>query len=140
MMAALALFQIAIAASTAERQAVPAGPTDLSYVASRVHLNRQALEGWVPKKGTPTPPIEWPDLVVAPEPRRRIAAMRERAEEELPYDDSVNAYGVPPIPFYGSFRGHRTRSFGHRPSQRQFSGARPPGRMMRGSGHKRPTG
>jgi hypothetical protein len=140
MIAAVALFQIAIAASTGERQAVAAGPTDLSYVASRVHLNLKALEGWVPKKGTPAPPIEWPEIVVAPEPRRRVAAMRERAEEELPYDDSVNAYGVPPIPFYGSFRGHRTRFFGQRPPQRRFSGIRPPGRMTRGGGRRRPIG
>ncbi|HKC25869.1 MAG TPA: hypothetical protein VKF32_14065, partial [Thermoanaerobaculia bacterium] len=135
MIGALALFQIAIAASTAERQAVAAGPTDLSYVASRVHLNLKALEGWVPKKGTPPPPIEWPEIVVAPEPRRRVAE-RERVEEEPPYDPwgSVNAYGAPPIPFYGSGRAHRPRSFGPRPPQRQLSGARPPGRMTRGSG------
>jgi hypothetical protein len=102
MLGALLLFQAAAAMSLSDapRQEVSAGPSDLSEVAGRVHLNRKALEGWVPKKGTAPPPVDW-ESIAPPVPTRRPA--RELApppEPEIP--ETVNGFDQPRPWFYGA--------------------------------------
>lgn len=110
---AVLLFQVAIAVSPAvegPRQPVPAGPAELSEAAARIHLNRKALEGWVPMTGTPAPPPTYPAVSFAPPPQDRWRDDRPAIAEpqvvpDLP--ESVNPVGGPGLWFYGPGRAHR---------------------------------
>ena len=114
MLGTLLLFQTAaaIALSDAPRKDVPAGSADLSEVAARVHLNRKALEGWVPKKGTPPPPVDW-TAIADGIPTPSGPARRElEPPPEPPMPETVNGFDEPrpsfyaPYPVYGRQRVH----------------------------------
>ena len=117
---ALLLFQAAaaISLSGAPQRDVPAGSADLSEVAARVHLNRNALEGWVPKKGTPPPPVDWESIAPRPAVERRVRRELETPPEpEVP--ETVNGFEEPRPWFYGRHtraprRHTRTRTFAGR--------------------------
>jgi hypothetical protein len=115
MLGALLLFQAAaaIALSDAPRQEVPAASADLSEVAARVHLNKKALEGWVPKKGVPAPLVDW--TTVAPAPVVEPPARRElEPPPEAAIPETVNGFDQPrpwfyaPYPAYGPAFGRRS--------------------------------
>jgi hypothetical protein len=106
MIGAVLLFQIAATSvpSEAPREAVVARSVDLSTVASRVRINRDALEGWVPAKGEPAPSIEWPEH--QPEPVQRAREPEGPYGSRNPFlelEDSVNGFDQPRPWFYGAY-------------------------------------
>ena len=142
MIGAIVLFQVAavsISASDAPRQTVSAESADLSTFASQVHINRKALEGWVPQKGTPAPRAELPNVETIPNPPERWRnASREGPEESAAADsdESVNSFGEPRPYFFGSSGGHRPH-FGPGRAHRRAPAGGAPGRMTRGIGRRR---
>jgi hypothetical protein len=151
MLGAVLLFQIEITrtprpAEGAPRKVVPAERRDLSEVASSVQLNRRALDGWVPKKGTPAPPLDW---TLEPAPPAPPTSWRERPREDeaavvaAPADESVNGFDQPRLWFYagtGSFRRH-TRGGGHPHAHlapRSAPRGAPPGGHLGGTSRRGP--
>lgn len=110
MLGALLLFQAAaaISLSDAPQKEVPAGSGDLSEIAGRVHLNRKVLEGWVPKKGAPAPPVDWASIAPPQPPAPARHELEPPPEPAVP--ETVNGFDQPrpwfyaPYPVYGRQR------------------------------------
>jgi hypothetical protein len=137
MIGAIVLFQITVAAtpaSDASRPVVSSEPIDLSTLASQIHINRKALEGWVPRKGTPVPPAELPQIVSLPSPPEKPRnASREDARADASADsgETVNSFDQTRPYFFGS-RGARRPHPGVGHAHRRGPAGGAPGRMTRG--------
>jgi hypothetical protein len=131
----IVLLQVlSITPVTDSRQPVATGPLDLGAVASRVHLNLKALEGWVPKKGTPAPPIDWASLPPPPMPPERpiIVVAPPEPREPSYLDEGVNPAWGAPIPFWGSY------GYAPRPRHHGRSGASRGGGAFRRDAYRGP--
>jgi hypothetical protein len=142
MIGLIVLLQVAVVATPepdGSRKPVSAAPVDLSAAASRIHINRKALDGWVPLKGVPAPAPVFPAIVFVPSPLdARRGASRENLEENAFSDlgESVNSFdGARPY-FYLGRGARRLYALGPRARLRQAAVAVAPDRSSRGNGRR----
>jgi len=107
MIGSIVLMQVAasISLSDAPRQPVPREHADLSEAAARIHINKKAFDGWVPKKGTPAPAAPLPsfeEIQPAPEAPRYAARADVDEREPAEPEEGVNDFTAPRPFFFGA--------------------------------------